>query len=231
MLISSTHRFIFIHIPKTAGTSVTKALAPNCLNTPFSAGSALMRGLPVQQSPETAWFQMHDTASFVRKKLSPPVFDSFLRFAVVRNPFDHAISHFEFIKTYRYKRLAQKVQAMSFRDYLNWRLAAPQSRWMSRTGLFARLPDQSHYVTATDGTLLVNRVLKFDTLNRDLNTLTADLGINTPTLGHARKSKRQGRGQPLAALYEPDTIDLVTRLYDRDFALFDYARTPPEGDV
>lgn len=34
MLVSHSHRFVFVHIPKTAGTSITQILEPYCEKAP-----------------------------------------------------------------------------------------------------------------------------------------------------------------------------------------------------
>lgn len=224
MLISSTHRFIFVHIPKTAGTSITHALEPLCINVPFSAKTAILRGLPIKKSPEKTWFQMHDTAAFIRRKLGADTYQGFTSFAVVRNPFDHAISHYEFLKTYRYKRFFRKVQALSFEQYLAWRMSGPRHSFKSRTGLFARLPDQGYYVTDQNNNLMVSRLLRFETLTQDLKSFAGDLGFELPELDHHRRSARNEAGN--AQYLTPGAVQAITELYDRDFSLFDYDRTP-----
>jgi len=190
----------------------------------FSALNAIRRALPMRLSPDTAWFQMHDPARLIRARLGPQVWQDFLSFAVVRNPYDHALSHYLFLKDYRYGRVRRKVRAMRFDDYLDWRLSARMHPFRSRVSLFARLPDQAHFVTDGEGRLIVDRILRFETLARDLGDVCAALDMPQPQLGHARRTDRPEtdlRPMPVA------TAERIERLYARDFDLFGYDRTAP----
>ena len=86
MLLSLEKKFIFIHIPKTAGSSITRALRPVDLNRSGRSGGALLSHLPVPEAPEKANLSQHDKAAWLRRKLPGPLYDSAYKFAVVRNP-------------------------------------------------------------------------------------------------------------------------------------------------
>ncbi len=234
MLLSTSHRFIFIHVPKTAGTSITRALAPFCVNPDFSPMRAIRRSVPVRQSPESAWFQLHDTASYVRRKLGDREFARYRSFAVVRNPFDHAWSHYRFLKGYRHRHIARRVGGMDFLAYLNWRLSARHHRLKTRVGLFAKLPDQCHFLSDARGGLIVGDVLKFENLDAELAVLAARFGLELPVLGRHRQGPEAPGHAPEMHRFSAPEIAAIHRLYHRDFERFGYARTPfeppaPEG--
>src|SRR4026209_3030482 len=79
MLISHRHRFIFIHVPKTGGSSVTAALRPFC--EPETLETARQRGLKV-----------HSTARDVIRAFGRDVWESYFTFALERNPWDKCLS-------------------------------------------------------------------------------------------------------------------------------------------
>ncbi|WP_373353495.1 sulfotransferase family 2 domain-containing protein [Pseudoroseicyclus sp. CXY001] len=218
MLISTAHRLIFIHVPKTGGTSVAEALAPVGTGAGFGAGAALRRALPGRLDPGTAWFQMHDPARLVRAKLGPEVWQSYRSFAFVRHPYAHARSHYAYIQTYRYRRWQQIAKALSFESFLRWRLAGPPHWAKSRTGLFARLPDQAWFLTDGEGRVIVDRVGRFERLAEDLAEICADAGLPAPALPHLRAGS--GAGPEIS----DEAKALVQRLYARDFELFGYER-------
>ena len=62
MLLSHSHRFIFVHIQKTAGQSLKRALEPYCNRLPRTGLRRLLSHLPVQESPASVSFRVHATA-------------------------------------------------------------------------------------------------------------------------------------------------------------------------
>ncbi len=73
-MISHKHKFIFVHINKTGGTSIRKALFPD--------------------SPRE---NIHRVIRYY-KKLYPKQFDEYFKFTFVRNPWDKVVSQYEFRK-------------------------------------------------------------------------------------------------------------------------------------
>ncbi len=76
-MISYSHKFIFIHIPKTAGTSISTALRPY--------------GLTGEGHYTLQEFQ--DATSITDDQLN-----TFYKFATVRNPWDLIVSHYFYCK-------------------------------------------------------------------------------------------------------------------------------------
>jgi hypothetical protein len=227
MEISHTHRFLFVHVPKTGGTTIAEALAPHAETLHPNPALTLLHALPVPLPvPRLAWFEQHDYAARIRWKLTPALWDRYLTFTCVRNPFDHAISHYEFARRLRYPKVRRRMADMSFEDCLAWRLSERRPERLSRVWRFARLPDQAFFACDREGRLLVNRVLKTETLREDLPRLLTDLGLPPPpAIGHARRSKRRREG---SAYLTPRAVELIRELYARDFDLFGYERDVPE---
>ncbi len=202
---------------------MTNALAPYARAEPRTIFRRLLRRLPVQLSPERAYFRQHDTALEIRQTLSEEIFDTFFSFGVVRNPFDHAISYYEFMKEHRNRRHAERARSMSFRDNLLYRLA-PRPFYDKP---FFRLPNQSYYLCDAAGKILVNEVLRYETLSVDLQALFQRLHLPPLPLGLDRKSSFRKPGHAMADYYDdPATIDLVRQLYGPDFEIFGYSDDP-----
>jgi hypothetical protein len=218
MILSIEHRFLFVHVPKTAGTALAAALARYHEGPRRTLWRSLMRRLPVTEAPDRAYLRKHETAADIRAKLSPAVFDRFLRFACVRHPYDHAVSHYEFMKEFRIPLVARKVAAMSFADYLRYRMRPPF--WNDT--FFARLPDQAHFLIDGQGRLLVNRLLRYETLEADFARLAAELGLGDLTLPRVNETRARPAHRPVASYYDAEAKALADRLYARDFALFGY---------
>ena len=221
MIISEQYNFIFVHIPKTAGLSVTDAFGKYGRPRGRTIWRSISRRLPFHESPAIAHFRVHEPASKMISKLSRPVFDRFISFSVIRNPFDHAVSHYEYMKQFRIKSTADKVGLMSFQEYLEYRMRKPF--WNDT--IFARMPDQAYYLTDTSGKLAVKRLIRFEHLADELEALSRDLKLPDSALRHVNKTKAEKK--PFADYYDDRTVEYVRRIYERDFDLLGYSRDLP----
>lgn len=219
MILSTRHRFLFVHIPKTAGTAMHVALAAHADPQPRPLLRRLSRHLPVVEAPGHAHFRIHDTAARIRAKLSPPVWDRFLSFAVVRHPYDHAVSHYEYMKQFRTRRIADQVRAMGFEEFLAWRIRPKLDH-----RVFLTLPSQSHFVTDGTGTLLVSRILHFETLADEAAPLFAELGLPDPQLQRLNPTRNRNDGRSFYDYYDATTKAMVEAIYRPDFERFGYTR-------
>lgn len=223
MILSTSHRFLFVHVPKTAGTALTAALDPFGVTGTRTPWQRLARQLHLRADPGRAYFRKHETAAVIRARLGAASYDGFLSFSVVRNPFDHAVSHYEYLKEFRNAARAAAFAAMSFAEYLAYRTTA--------RGLFvpsfAVLPDQAHWLVDGAGRLLVKRVMRFETLAADFAALTAELGLPGVTMERVNPTRAKAVPKRLASYYDDGTAETVRRLYARDFGLFGYSRDLP----
>lgn len=223
MILSTSKKFIFVHIPKTAGLAVTDALGAFGRGYERSLLRSLSRRLPFRESPESAHFREHEPARTMVRKLGRDVFDQFTSFSVIRNPFDHAVSHYEYMKQFRIASTARKVGRMSFREYLDYRQKPPF--WNDT--IFARLPDQTYFVTDDAGNVVVDRFVHFERLNDELMALADDLGLEGVTLRHVNRTKSKSDKKPFQDYYDAETEEIVRTIYDRDFETFGYSREMP----
>ncbi len=222
MIISEQYKFIFVHIPKTAGISVTDAFGKYASSRRRTIWRSFSRRLPFKEGPAKAHFQIHEPANKMISKLTRPVFDRYLSFSVVRNPFDHAVSHFEYMKQFRIRSIASKLSGMDFHEYLAYRTRRPF--WNDT--IFARMPDQSYYLTDASGALAVKRLIRFENLGEELEALSRELSLPNFQLRHVNKTKAERR--PMEQYYNNETEDLVRMIYQRDFDLLGYSRDLPE---
>ena len=179
-----------------------------------------MRRLPIVETPEKAHFRIHDSALIIRKKLSASVYDTFLSFAVVRDPYSHAVSHWKYMAQYRSDRIARAFSDMPFEDYLAYR--AEKRRVWDR--LFVRLPDQSHFLVDEEGRLLVKRILKFESLDDDFGVLASELKLGDIWLEKHNPTKGKPKSASYRSYYTQKSEELVREIYARDFDNFGYPR-------
>ncbi|MEP6565873.1 MAG: sulfotransferase family 2 domain-containing protein [Mesorhizobium sp.] len=209
MLLSLEKNFIFIHIPKTAGSSITRALRPWCLKPKPTQWRRLLSHLPVREAPEKANFNQHDRASWLRHKMPAPLYHSAYKFAVVRNPFDLVVSNYHHLRSRTSRRRHRQAQSWDFKAFLHY---------LERKNRVARI-DQTSWISDRHGHLIVDEVLRFETLAGQFNGLVERLSLP----GDLMLPKANANAPfDYRTHYDDEAKSIVRRLYLRDFERFGY---------
>ncbi len=117
MVYSPQHRFVYVHVPKTAGGSLKRALLAQCPDARSPAremqamqhaivpgpGSAVKNRLMpwLQKTPLRYVVTTAGHPSMALTLLGNPSFLRYRKFAFVRNPYDRLVSRFEFARQYQ----------------------------------------------------------------------------------------------------------------------------------
>jgi hypothetical protein len=215
MILAKDKRFIFIHVPKAAGTSINSALSLHDVFFPVRKGDAAARTRHAEESglpAAAAQLGEHATAKNFIAALGRDGFGAYYSFGFVRNPWDVAVSWFH------YRLINPKIAghkdaeaAGTFEKYVRRVLAAPDGqRWV---GL------QYPFVVDDAGELAVSFVGRFESLSRDFGAVAARLDIATLPLDHFNQSYHAAWPE----LYTRETFEIVHALVDQDARLFGYA--------
>jgi hypothetical protein len=172
MLLSPKHRFLFVHIAKTGGTSVRAALAmrrwadpwywPMFLCSRFSHLSGHRIGTK---------FPRHAKVIAARELLPRDYFDALFKFAFVRNPWDLQVSSFHHIRRERAHYLGGH---QNFADFLRWKLD-PERPYQFHIDTSIEL--QSDYLIDLHGNLLVDFIGRYEHLEQDFQTACKHIGL------------------------------------------------------
>jgi hypothetical protein len=162
-MISERHRFIFVHINKTGGTSIEKVFEP-------TADARDVR-------------HKHASLADYRKEY-PRAFREYFKFAFVRNPWDWLVSR------YHWSRDRQGLFDYGFDEMLR-RLdrgepLAPDARWLA-TGA---LVPQSRKLSVR-GRIGVDFVGRYERLQADFDTVCDRIGHPRATLPHVFASEHR----------------------------------------
>lgn len=206
MLLSLEKNFLFIHIPKTAGSSITASLAPYSLPKNRTFIRRITSHLPYREEAANVYLRVHDTALHAQRKLGLARFESLLKFAVVRDPYAHAESYYRFLCQRPNHRRYDATSGVSFLEYLKRREKA------------LRPVDQTSFITDQDGRILVDTILRFESLNVELAALCAKLGISEVNLPKLNSTF----GTTTEDQFCTQSRELVNRIYARDFQNFGY---------
>jgi len=225
MEISHSKRFLFIHIPKTGGSTLARVLKPAAQTPRRNVLRTTLHALPIRQSPQNAWFEQHDSAAVMISKLGSEALGRYTSFAMVRNPFRHAVSHYEFTHKIEFGHLRRHyARDMGFEEFLEWRLDGHDHQHMERRTRFVRMADQMFYITGPDGRIAVDRILYKEQLTDALDWLAYTFGVKRPE--KLPQLRKQTYPRPVQDYLTPRAVDLIQRLYARDFAAFGYSTDP-----
>ncbi|MCW8925269.1 MAG: sulfotransferase family 2 domain-containing protein, partial [Xanthomonadales bacterium] len=124
--------FIFIHINKTAGTSVGRAI-----------------GLPVKH---------HLMASEVIGRIGMDAWNGAYKFTVVRNPWDKVVSHYE----YRRKKNKTEIatRGISFSDWVNMTYGDDKDTFYYNNP--RSFQPQVEWLKDTDGRVSMDYIIRFE---------------------------------------------------------------------
>ncbi len=208
MIVSHKHKFIFIHVTKCAGTSITYALAPYLGENDLVLGCTSEGEKLNEEGIRSGGLQKHSTALAVRKVLGERVWDSYYKFAFVRNPWDLLVSTYYWWQTTQWdddKGTGKKIRELGdFEDYL----LSPYRRKLSCL----------EFISDSDGMVLVDFVGKQEDIRVDFPHVCREIGLPIMEL----PLKNSSSHQEYSAYYNPLTRDLVGQWFQRDISRFDY---------
>lgn len=97
-IVNRSHGFIFIHVPKAAGTSVTRVLSSFTQVGDAEVGGSEF-GEAVAEPYRTRFgISKHSTAREIREIVGDVVWSTSFTFGFVRNPYERAFSTYRFLK-------------------------------------------------------------------------------------------------------------------------------------
>jgi hypothetical protein len=205
MIVSHQHRFIFAAIPKTGTHSVRQALRAH-----LGPGDIEQVGLFVDKRfPYAALAQIrhgHLGLEQVHPYLGDQVFDSYFKFAFVRNPFDRFVSYCAFMTR-------------------NEGVFESQPQLVMRRILFELQPlqhilyqPQHTLLVDGQGRLLADYIGRAEQMQSSYDAICARIGIPSQALSKVNSSRRGDYRQ----YYDQALVDGVSALYRRDLELFGY---------
>lgn len=86
MLISESRRFIFVHVQKTAGSSLRDLLGPHALKPDHGRLSRVMSDLGLQRDWRHRFFRTHANLRTAQARLPADIYRDYRKIAFVRNP-------------------------------------------------------------------------------------------------------------------------------------------------
>jgi len=215
MLLSVKHRFLFVHIAKTGGTSVRASLQRLRWRDPWYWPMFLCSRLSHLSGHRIATKLPRHAKIVAAKELLPKeFFDEVFKFAFVRNPWDLQVSSFHHILRERPHYLGGHED---FEGFLRWKLD-PERPYQYH--IDTSIEVQTDYLIDLHGELVVDFIGRYEHLEADFSEACCRIGIAQPSLAHKRRAT--DRGRDYRSYYSDETIELVARRFKRDIELLGY---------
>ena len=204
---------IFIHVPKTAGVSIDRYFRDQCRISGFTG---------------------HHPARIINAN-QPESFQSYFKFAFVRNPWDRLVSAFYFLSQGGYSKIDKVIIEKYINKYngdfssfvcdlpnnLHFVHAPENLQEYYADGLpfeTAHFIEQNYWVCDHGDKILVDYLGKFETLNHDFKAICAAIGTELVALGPSNISMHEN----YRSCYTSETAEIVGKLYRKDVEFFGY---------
>ena len=184
---------IFVHITKTAGSSISKFI-----------------GNPDSGNPHRSIFDYEKVIGKENK-------ENYFKFTVVRNPWERMVSEYH----YQTQRTDGKAKKINFENYLrkgnmsqtgnqlDW-IASPKWIWDKDIGDWSFKSDET--------ILLVDKVIRYENLKEDFDQVRKSLGLkgDLPMLNTSK------HGTDYRKYYNDISHSIVLKKHERDINYFKY---------
>ncbi|TVQ46862.1 MAG: hypothetical protein EA365_04210 [Gloeocapsa sp. DLM2.Bin57] len=194
------YQCIFVHIPKTAGTSFGRTIFEN-------------------RDPSVS-----HTDCFYYRVFEPELFKQYFKFTFVRNPWDRLVSNYTYFLRSDHVNASQPSKATKFlTNYQDFEsfvidLENPQMReYLFTLGHFR---PQYEFICDYKLNLLVDYLGYFETLQEDFDKIVIKLNRPELELPYLNPSKK---GKDYKDYYTDRTKKIVGELYKTDIDLFGYS--------
>lgn len=200
MIVNDNLKFLFIHIQKTGGSSISSELT--------NLGSYEI-------------YQQHSFIDVVEKK-----YDNYFKFCFVRNPWDRLVSWYEMLikldidnnfSTYI------KKNSKNFSEFLKLTNVINETKIGLRKIKNKNYPksiaiNQIEYVSDKDGNIKVDFIGKFESLQTDYDYIRTKLNLHPSQLPHINKGSRGD----YRLYYSDNDAEIVYQMYKKDIDYFGY---------
>lgn len=195
MIVSHRARAIFVHVQKTAGSSIEAVLRAH----DPAAGSHLVDG------------SRHVDAVRLREHLGRAIWDRYFKFAFVRNPWDRLVSWYQMCVDVPEPNAFQRYVREGFPTFESFVTGATTGPGAKTTR------NQLDYLADEAGRLIVDFVGRHENVEADFAAVAARLGLDRelPRINVSRHGAYR-------TYYSEATRAIVEERFARDIAAFGY---------
>ena len=228
MIISHSHRFIFIKSLKTAGTSLETALSNQCSGSDVvvpindfghnrdADGQLSHRSMNADEVYRR--IGQHVDAPTIKSREPADVWSSYFKFSIARNPWDRALSYF----FWDHRRDDSLVPPKRVYHHLGvpYDDFTPVKRKFTEFVRSRTLENNDRFYVIDDR-LCVDFVIRYEDLEEGYREVCARTGLATLQIPRLKTGIRK-KERPYTDYYDDETRDIIAELHRNDIRLFNY---------
>ena len=212
MPICHINTIIFIHIPKTGGTSIEKLLniynenaykpCVNTLHGYFPVNYKNNLDNPLNKGSRKGYNLQHLSLSEIRELIPYDIYKNYFKFTLVRNPWDRLVS--EYMWAY--------WKIMNFNEFID-KVKYCVNNNVLLTTMNSHVRPQIDFINKD-----IDHIGRFENIGDEINVIKNRYKIKRD-LTHEKKSKRDHYKK----YYSLENAKLVEKLYSKDIEEFNYS--------
>jgi hypothetical protein len=218
-IINNKYKFIFIHIPKTAGTSLSVYYGQIMTPIDVEIGGSAIGEILQPYYMKRFGINKHSAANTFKYILGDKVFNDYYKFCFVRNPFDRIVSVYKFLKTWLPNSMATE-HAKIFENFNSLMDMLNSEYWQNTPGVDNMFQPQAYWVLDVNNKMLVDYVGRVENIVTDIHALNKSLNLELPmfdiSLNQSLKNKEN-------ITITKGGIELIKNRYAIDFDTFNYS--------
>ena len=209
MIVSHKHKFIFVHINKCAGTSITHALIPYLAKTDIVLGCTTEFEELSAEGFRSGGLWKHSKAREARGILGEEIWRDYYTFSFIRNPWELALSEYKWwLKTEYDNEQGAGVEIKAMEGYSEY----VYSKYCTRRNCL-------DFVSDDLSTIIVDFVGRNETLQHDFDFVMESIGLSQTKLPESNTTEHEHYSR----YYTRKTRNLIADYFARDIQTFGYS--------
>tara|TARA_B100000902_G_scaffold225937_1_gene214509 strand:+ start:5769 stop:6416 length:648 start_codon:yes stop_codon:yes gene_type:complete len=211
LIVSKLHKYIFFHLPKNAGVSVSKMLIgeENSLKIKKLSSFFFRKLFKTKDNyyfslkeKKIKFFNSHLPCYEFEEIIGERVFSEYLKFAVIRNPWSRMVSRYSYSK-----KIDNYFKDFSFNEFVDYDLKNNM-----------HIINQYEFCTDKNNNFCLDKIIKFENINEDFNEISQKFFNKKNMLSHLNRSTYTDYKE----YYDNTTKDKIYKYNKRDIEFFEY---------
>lgn len=212
MILSRGRRYIFIHIPKTGGTSLALTLEARAMKDDIMLGDtpkARKRRKKIKDLNAAGRLWKHSTLADIAGLVSEEEIETFFTFTLVRNPWDRLVSYYHWLREQSFAHpVVARAKALDFEGFL--KDPSVQSSFLKHSA--------ESYMRSSSGGEVCSSYLRLEHFEEDAQPLFDHLGFSL----ELQHTNRSDRASDYRDYYNAETTGIVAKICANDIQKFGY---------